>query len=92
MRYCPRMPRDGALTLSDIRGATLTIVGEPCGWRGQYKVERPMAEHGDAKLTELLVTLANCRRARSASVYDRCRAVYEGLAMRLRPPPVVSGQ
>jgi hypothetical protein len=86
------MPRDGALTLSDIRGATLTIVGEPCGWRGQYNVERPMAEHGDAKLTELLVTLANCRRARSASVYDRCRAVYEGLAMRLRPPPVVSGQ
>jgi hypothetical protein len=68
MRYCPRMPRDGALTLSDIRGATLTIVCEPCGWRGQYNVERLMAEHGDAKLTELLVTLANCPKARSASV------------------------
>jgi hypothetical protein len=27
-----------------------------------------MAEHGDAKPTELLVTLANCPKARSASV------------------------
>jgi hypothetical protein len=56
--------------------------GEPCGRRGQYNVERLMAEHGDAKLTELLVTLANCPKARSASVDDRCRAVYEGLAAR----------
>jgi hypothetical protein len=24
--------------------------GEPCGRRGQYNVERLMAEHGDAKL------------------------------------------
>jgi hypothetical protein len=44
------MPRDGTLTLSDIRGTTLTIVCEPCGRRGQYNVERLMAEHGDAKL------------------------------------------
>jgi hypothetical protein len=76
------MPRDGALTLSDIRGTTLTIVCEPCGRRGQYNVERLMAERGDAKLTELLVTLANCPKARSASVYDRCRVVYEGLPVR----------
>jgi hypothetical protein len=27
------MPRDGALTLSDVRGPTLTIVCEPCGRR-----------------------------------------------------------
>jgi hypothetical protein len=27
-----------------------------------------MAEHGDAKPTELFVTLANCPKARSASV------------------------
>jgi hypothetical protein len=38
-----------------------------------------MAEHGDAKLTDLLVTLADCRKARSAGVHDRCKAVYEGL-------------
>jgi hypothetical protein len=76
------MPRDGSLVLSDVRATTLTIVCEPCGRRGQYNVERLMAEHGDAKLTELLVTLANCPKARSASVYDRSRAVYEGLAAR----------
>jgi hypothetical protein len=38
-----------------------------------------MAEHGDAKLTDLLVTLADCRRTGSGSVHDRCKAVYEGL-------------
>jgi hypothetical protein len=36
-------------------------------------------EHGDAKLTDLLVTLADCPKARSVSVYDRCKAVYAGL-------------
>jgi hypothetical protein len=75
------MPRDGALTLSDVRGPTLTIVCEPCGRRGQYGVERLMAEHGDAKMTVLLRTLADCPKARSASVYDRCKAVFEGLAV-----------
>jgi hypothetical protein len=38
-----------------------------------------MAEHGDAKPTHLLVTLADCRRTGWASVHDRCKAVYEGL-------------
>ena len=74
--------RETVRSPSDIRGTTLTIVCEPCGRRGQYNVERLMAERGDAKLTELLVTLANCPKARSASVYDRCRVVYEGLAVR----------
>jgi hypothetical protein len=76
------MPRDGSLVLSDVRAPTLTIVCEPCGRRGQYNVERLMAEHGDAKLTDLLTTLADCPRPRVASIYDRCRAVYEGLATR----------
>ena len=38
-----------------------------------------MAEHGDAKLTDLLVTLADCEKALSFRVHDRCKAVYEGL-------------
>ena len=76
------MPRDGSLVLSDARAPTLTIVCEPCGRRGQYNVERLMAEPRDAKLTDLLTTLADCPRARVASIYDRCRAVYEGLAAR----------
>jgi hypothetical protein len=49
------MPRDGSMILSDLRGAALVIVCEPCGRRGRYTVERLMAEHGDAKLTDLLV-------------------------------------
>jgi hypothetical protein len=81
-RYRLRMARDGALTLSDLRSPTLSIVCEPCARRGRYAVARLLEEHGDAKLTELLVTLANCPKARSASVYDRCKAVYEGLVVR----------
>jgi hypothetical protein len=35
-----------------------------------------MEQHGGAKLTDLLSRLADCPRARSASVHDRCEAVY----------------
>ncbi|HWY80837.1 MAG TPA: hypothetical protein VNY10_02675 [Roseiarcus sp.] len=72
------MPRDGALTLSDVRQLTLSIVREPCGRRGAYKVARLMEQHGDAKLTDLLQT---CPKARSASIHDRCKPVFEGLAV-----------
>jgi hypothetical protein len=55
---------------------TLTLVCEACGRCGRYGVAKLMAEHGDAKLTDLLVTLADCRKAYTASVHDRCKAVY----------------
>ena len=73
------MPRDGAPVLSDLRQPTLSIVCEPCGRRGRYGVAKLMELHGDAKLTDLLQTLADCQKARSASIHDRCKAVYEGL-------------
>jgi hypothetical protein len=73
------MPRDGALTLSDLRSPTLSIVCEPCNRHGRYSVARLVEEHGDAKLTDLLLTLADCQKARSASIHDRCKAVYEQL-------------
>lgn len=76
------MPRDGALTLSDVRGPSLTIACGPCARHGRYGVARLIEEHGDAKLTELPVTLANCPKTRSLSVYDRCKASYEGLTVR----------
>jgi hypothetical protein len=41
-----------------------------------------MAEHGDDKLTDLLATLANCEKARSVSIYDRCKAKFEGFSFR----------
>jgi hypothetical protein len=69
----------GAVTLSNVREPTLAVVCEPCGRRGRYSVKQLMAEHGDAKLTDLLVTLADCAKARSLSIHDRCKAVYEGL-------------
>ena len=75
------MPRDGAVVLSDLRNPTLSIVCEPRGRRGTYNVARLMEQHGDATLTELLQTLANCPKARSASIHDRCKAVFEGLAV-----------
>jgi hypothetical protein len=73
------MPRCGAVTLSDVREPTLVIICEPCGRRGWYNVERLMAERGDAKLTDLLATLADCPKARSASIHDRCKGVHGGL-------------
>ena len=70
------MPRDGSLVLSDLRQPTLSIVCAPCGRRGRYSVAKLMEEHGDAKLTELLMTLAACPKARSASIHDQCKSVY----------------
>jgi hypothetical protein len=32
----------------------------------RYTVEKLMAEHGDANLTELLATIANCPKTRKA--------------------------
>jgi hypothetical protein len=71
------MPRDGSLILSDVQGPTLTIVCEPCGRRGRCNVERLVAKHGDAKLLYLLDTLTNCPKARSANIYDRCKARFD---------------
>jgi hypothetical protein len=78
------VPRDGATILSDLRYPTLTIVCAPCGRRGRYNVDRLMAEHGDAKLTDLLATLADCPKARSASVYDRCKGSVRWARLRQR--------
>jgi hypothetical protein len=58
------------------QGKRLTIVCEPCSRRGHYAVARLMEQHGDAKLTDLLWMLADCHKAHSASIHDRCKAVY----------------
>jgi hypothetical protein len=53
-------PRDGAVFLAEVRAPTLSIGCERCGRYGRYDVQRLIAVHGaDAKLPELLVTLAN---------------------------------
>jgi hypothetical protein len=76
------MPRD-AITLADVREPTLTIVCERCGRDGRYNVKRLIAGHSaDAKLPDLLATLANCEKARSVSIHDRCKAKFEGFSFR----------
>jgi len=37
------------MILPDVRGPTLSIVREPCGRRGRYRVDKLLAEHRDAK-------------------------------------------
>ena len=67
--------RDHAHTLSDFRTPTLSIECEP-GPLGRYNIAKLMEQHGDAKLPDLLYELADCPKARSISIHDRCKAVY----------------
>jgi hypothetical protein len=67
------MSRDGAMTLTDVRQPTLELVCEQCGRRGRYSVVRLMQTHGDAKLPELAAQIADCAKARTASIYDSAR-------------------
>jgi hypothetical protein len=76
------MHRGGSVTLSDVRSRTLAIVCESCGRRGRRGVARQIAVHGDVKLTDLLVTLADCPKARSFSVRARCKSSRRDAATR----------
>jgi hypothetical protein len=76
------IPCPGALILSDVREPRLEIACERGGRHGRYNVARLIAAHGAAaKLTELLVTLANCEKARSV-IHDRCKAQFKGFSFR----------
>ena len=68
--------RDHAHTLSDFRVATLSLECELCGRAGRYNVAKLMEKCGDMKLLELRHLLANCPKARSQSIHDRCRVRY----------------
>ena len=68
--------RENAHTLSDFLVPTLSIERELCGRRGRYNVARLMEKYGDAKLPELRHVLADCPKARSQSIHDRCRVRY----------------
>jgi hypothetical protein len=41
-----------------------------------YNVARLMEKYGDAKLPELRHILANCPKAKSHSIHDRCKVRY----------------
>jgi hypothetical protein len=68
--------RDHAHTLSDFCVPTLSIECEACGRRGRYNVARRIEKYGDAKLPELRHILANCPKAESQSIRDRCKVRY----------------
>jgi hypothetical protein len=78
--YAGLMHQDGSLTLTDVRSPTLSIVCEACARRSRYTLARLIDEYGDEKLTQLLRTLASCRKSHSLSTHDGCKMVYEGLA------------
>jgi hypothetical protein len=61
------------MTLSDVRQPALELVCGQCGRSGRYKVAGLLAKHGNAKLPELAAQIADCPRARTASIYDRCK-------------------
>jgi hypothetical protein len=84
------MPRDGAVTLSDLQAPFLHVVCEPCRRRGSYAVARLIAQRGAAKLTDLLPALANCSRVTksAASIYDRCKAGFDAAIPRYRLLPL----
>jgi hypothetical protein len=83
------MPRDGSLILSNVRGPMLAIGCEARGGRGRYRVERLMAGHGDAKLTDLLVTLADCPKcARPASTTGAKEVYRDSSAAKTNVDPV----
>jgi hypothetical protein len=70
------MPGDGAVVLSDLRSPALSIVCEPCGRRGTLQTGAP---HGTARRRQAdrsASTLVDCPKAGSASVHDRCKAVF----------------
>jgi hypothetical protein len=57
----------------DFRVPTLSIECEPCGGVGRYNVAKLIEQYGDAKLPDLRHILANCPKAGSQSIHDRCR-------------------
>ena len=84
------MPRDGSFTLSGLRAHR-----QAAAWadvrRGRSRVEGLMAQHGAAKLPDLLLTLADLPKAHSVSVHDRCKAVY-GQRLNESAPARIRGQ
>jgi len=75
------MPRQGAITLSDLIAPTLTLVCARCERRGVYSVARLMAKHGDARLTDLRSFLtADCPKRAKFSLHAQCEAKFD-------PPP-----
>ena len=72
------MARSGAITLSDVRETSLTVVCALCNRGGVYSVRRLEAKHGGAGLPDLLAFLSkDCPKRSSTSELDRCAPKFE---------------
>jgi hypothetical protein len=76
------MPNHCLLVVSDLATHHLTAVREPCGGRRRLKVAGLLHKRGDDKLSGQMPTPANCEKARSLSIHDRCKARFEGFSFR----------
>jgi hypothetical protein len=55
-----------------------TLLETQTRWRPSDPAKSRGIKHGaDVRMPDLLETLTGCPKARSASFYDRCKAVYE---------------
>lgn len=77
------MPRDGAVTLSDLRERgfdRLRIECAKCPRSGSYRLDAALKRWGDAKLPDLLSTLtADCPKGKGADAFDQCGARFVGI-------------
>ena len=69
------MPRNGSLTLSDVRKPTISLVCSACNRRETHPVAKLIERYGDEALPEVLARIVNCSR-RSV-----CRAMFEKLVV-----------
>jgi hypothetical protein len=62
--------------MSQRRRPTLAVVREPCGRRALRRRAAHRQAWADMRLPELLTIVADGPKARSFSIYDRCKAQY----------------
>src|ERR1700733_4512637 len=78
---CPVVQEAALIQSRMVRLLALAVSSLPTTRRVRYAVQAFLGD-GDAKRPSYLQTPARCPKARSASIHDRSKAVYEGLMAR----------
>jgi len=78
------MPRDGAVTLCDLRQRGMdrvSVACKACGRNGSYRLDAALDRWcEDQKLTDLLTLLTvDCQKGKGAAIMDQCGARFVGL-------------
>ena len=69
------MPRNGSLTLSDVRKPTISLVCSACNLRETHPVAKLIERYGDEALPEVLPRIAHC------PLLSNCKAMFEKLVV-----------